>query len=417
MAVIVILGMHRSGTSMLARALAQLGADPGRGVLREPSADNALGYWENAGLVALQDRLLAELDRPALTPRAVLPLPPDWLDSAAARAAEAALAALLREELAARANPAAPLLLKDPRTPPLLPLWDRVLARLGEEARFVLALRHPAAVHASLARRKAISPVGAEALWLRHHAEIIRHAGDRLAVVAEYDRVLAAPEAELTRIARRLGLRAPEPRQVPELIRQDLRHQQPGTTQLPLAEATWQALREGREPPSMAEFETTMGFLAGVPGWLDHALSETRRLALGFPTPGEPGRTLRHGNPWCQPFANGFRLHANAPGEPPPGLRWDDLPIGAPNAWFRATLATPPGAQPMALGVRLSREGRLLAGQSVPLPPGTDRHLELAFPGIGRGPVRLELELVLGLAAPEAHHCGLSVLRPVLEWG
>lgn len=55
---LVVLGMHRSGTSSVAGALALLGAAPPR-TLMEPGEDNPRGFWESLVLMEVNDSLLA----------------------------------------------------------------------------------------------------------------------------------------------------------------------------------------------------------------------------------------------------------------------------------------------------------------------------------------------------------------------
>ena len=55
---LVVLGMHRSGTSSVAGALAMLGAAAPR-TLMAPGEDNPRGFWESQVLMGVNDRLLA----------------------------------------------------------------------------------------------------------------------------------------------------------------------------------------------------------------------------------------------------------------------------------------------------------------------------------------------------------------------
>src|SRR5947209_8906969 len=59
---VCIAGMHRSGTSMVARLLHQCGLcfGPESEWLR-PATDNAEGFWENVHFVNLNDDILAHL--------------------------------------------------------------------------------------------------------------------------------------------------------------------------------------------------------------------------------------------------------------------------------------------------------------------------------------------------------------------
>jgi hypothetical protein len=58
---IVVLGMHRSGTSALTRVLSILGAALPRHVM-SPGPSNETGHWEPQKLVDFHDEVLAELD-------------------------------------------------------------------------------------------------------------------------------------------------------------------------------------------------------------------------------------------------------------------------------------------------------------------------------------------------------------------
>ncbi|HEX4083658.1 MAG TPA: hypothetical protein VHY22_02010, partial [Chthoniobacteraceae bacterium] len=54
---IVVLGMHRSGTSAFTGLLSLLGVDLGPSLLAASSANEA-GYWEHGGVVTVHERLL-----------------------------------------------------------------------------------------------------------------------------------------------------------------------------------------------------------------------------------------------------------------------------------------------------------------------------------------------------------------------
>src|SRR4030095_1407423 len=54
---LLVLGMHRSGTSALTNLLVHLGAAPPK-TLMGPNQNNPLGFWESQSLCALHDRLL-----------------------------------------------------------------------------------------------------------------------------------------------------------------------------------------------------------------------------------------------------------------------------------------------------------------------------------------------------------------------
>src|SRR5680860_1210255 len=58
---ILVLGMHRSGTSAATRMINILGADLPKNLM-PPGAGNEKGHWEQQRLVDLNEEILAELD-------------------------------------------------------------------------------------------------------------------------------------------------------------------------------------------------------------------------------------------------------------------------------------------------------------------------------------------------------------------
>ena len=78
-AAVVVLGMHRSGTSALTRVLNRLGVDIGNRLL-PPFAGNESGFWEHRDIIETHESLLAELGS---SWDDVRPLPEDWWNFAA----------------------------------------------------------------------------------------------------------------------------------------------------------------------------------------------------------------------------------------------------------------------------------------------------------------------------------------------
>ena len=58
--ILLILGMHRSGTSVLAGTCGLLGADMG-GEMMAAGQDNVMGFWEHDEIVRIHDQLLDRL--------------------------------------------------------------------------------------------------------------------------------------------------------------------------------------------------------------------------------------------------------------------------------------------------------------------------------------------------------------------
>ena len=58
---VLVIGMHRSGTSVLAAATSTLGLSTGRGQMMSSHADNPVGFWEVQALTTINEKLLAAL--------------------------------------------------------------------------------------------------------------------------------------------------------------------------------------------------------------------------------------------------------------------------------------------------------------------------------------------------------------------
>lgn len=139
---VIVAGMHRSGTSLVAGLYNILGVNLGRSIM--PAAgDNPKGFFENERIVVAHDDFLAaighswDMDTP----------PVNWQQMTAASNAKGCLKRILREEF----DPAAPVwMVKDPRICLLLPLWIDIAREEGRALKIVLVLRHPEEVAASL---------------------------------------------------------------------------------------------------------------------------------------------------------------------------------------------------------------------------------------------------------------------------
>jgi hypothetical protein len=199
--VIVVLGMHRSGTSTVARALQAIGVSLGDNLLA-PAVDNPKGFWEDRDCFQINEELLGHLgsafDQPGLGWRI------SWSDPVVAELGVRAADVLKRRLLQAGGVWG----FKDPRTCRLLEFWCPVMAAAGYTTSFVLAIRNPASVARSLERRNEIPCEKSYLLWLQHVIPaVVLTAGSPRRVVVDYDQMMDRPLSGLQRIATALGLR------------------------------------------------------------------------------------------------------------------------------------------------------------------------------------------------------------------
>lgn len=261
---VVVLGMHRSGTSMLARLLVALGVDFGKRLLTDEVPDNKMGYWEQADIVELQEAILDRLDRTWYGPNGHRPLPDGWRSRPDIVSLLARLSDILTQEL----DQATGLWgFKDPRTARLLPFWQAQFTARGIGMLPILAVRHPAAVCGSLLTRNGINGMTleqAQRLWQIHNRDILLRLGEAGPVtVIDYDGWFNRPAAVLSALCSALGLPMPDESLVAPLIRADLRHE--GTAG-PMVASTllraYEALRDAAIRPSPAALRRALAFLS-----------------------------------------------------------------------------------------------------------------------------------------------------------
>jgi GT2 family glycosyltransferase len=197
---VIVLGMHRSGTSALTGVLRHLGLVLGNRMMAA-SKDNPQGYWEHFDIVRVDDDLLHAVDRRWDDIR---PMPEGWERSALALRAATRLQEILERDFAG-----IPLWgVKDPRLCRLMPLWLPLLDRLKVKPRFILVVRHPQEVAASLAARDGLSVAHSSLLWLRHLIEAERATRDHPRAILRYDDLVEGGgwRQSLARLSRDIGV-------------------------------------------------------------------------------------------------------------------------------------------------------------------------------------------------------------------
>ena len=178
MRVYCVAGMHRSGTSLVARVLNLLGLYLGPDDdLIPPLPDNPKGFWESKSIVSINDRILNHFGGTWRQPPELLA---GWEDL---------------PNLSELAEEAGDLLgrfvgssdafgWKDPRSSLTFPFW-RNLIDINRE---IVPIRHPIGVAASLAARNGIDSEVAAALWIEYN--VAAWATDPNRLVVEYEAFL-----------------------------------------------------------------------------------------------------------------------------------------------------------------------------------------------------------------------------------
>lgn len=167
---VVIAGMHRSGTSYVAQVLNAAGFNLGDDVQKDRASDNLCGHWESVSAVTINEQILDDsggswCELPdslfaKLTTRSCIERYLDWVG---------------RGKLPA---------FKDPRLTITLPVWRDYL----QNYRFIGCLRHPVAVAHSLQVRQGWSVARGLGLWLDYNRRLLDTVKtDPTALVFDYD--------------------------------------------------------------------------------------------------------------------------------------------------------------------------------------------------------------------------------------
>ncbi|MCH9803815.1 glycosyltransferase [bacterium] len=186
--VVLVTGMHRSGTSAVAEFLIEGGFHGGEPDAMMPaSAENERGFFERVDVADLNDRLLRAVHAHWLAP----PLDTSEL----VELAGGPLGDEARQVLASIGASSEEILLKDPRFCLTLPFWRAVLG--GELRAIVLVFRKPQDVVASLLKRDGLAePIGVH-LWTAYYQEALAATKGLPVFPVAYDDLLSDPKRAL----------------------------------------------------------------------------------------------------------------------------------------------------------------------------------------------------------------------------
>lgn len=209
---IVVLGMHRSGTSALAGLLRLMGLWAGEEDDLPPADEhNPAGYWEHRGVWSVDEAILqtlgaswseiADLDLSRLG------------EEARARFRERAL------EIVRDLDRHGSWFIKDPRLCLLFPFWREVL----ERPLCLLIHREPLPVARSLAARDGFSLVYGIALWERYTREMLASTHGVPRVLISHRELMADPAATLHRLHDHLVRHSPELARLHVLTAEEIR--------------------------------------------------------------------------------------------------------------------------------------------------------------------------------------------------
>jgi hypothetical protein len=191
---VVVLGMHRSGTSVITKSLEACGVFLGNKLVPGQS-DNEKGFFEDAEVNQLNEQFLSEIGctwNSIFLPDVNESLVADYIDKGA-------------RILNARFSGATQWALKEPRITRLPFIWEHVFVKCGADVQYILANRHPFSVADSLKSRNNLPRRHSLVLWVIHQAIGLRTIAKHGGIVVDYDCFIDDPFRELYRISNYIG--------------------------------------------------------------------------------------------------------------------------------------------------------------------------------------------------------------------
>ena len=161
--VVIVLGMHRSGTSAVAGTLVKLGGGPPKHLM-VANPGNARGYFESVAFMHFHDELLASAGSRWHDWRL---FSPGWYSSPVAAEYRRRAKELFEAEFSGAALP----VIKDPRICRFAPFWLGVLREMQKTPRIVIPIRSPLEVAQSLEKQQGVPLNEGLLLWLRHNLD------------------------------------------------------------------------------------------------------------------------------------------------------------------------------------------------------------------------------------------------------
>ncbi|MCE2460356.1 MAG: hypothetical protein J4F38_06200, partial [Pseudomonadales bacterium] len=246
---IIVLGMHRSGTSAVARLLNLMGAYfGGENISTGASAENEKGFWERLDVRALNDSMLhnANCDWDRIAELDLDAIPEDFLNAYRRTARDIVL----------NLDAHRPWFIKEPRLCILLPLWRGAL----ELPFCVHVFRHPLEVARSLKARNGIPIKVGLALWEAYNTKAIESSSDLPRLFVSYSELLSSPEPVVNQLRETMSsasgydFRSPSAVELAGSLDNSLRHQRhevdgiedsPSKSQLALYELLTEAVATG----------------------------------------------------------------------------------------------------------------------------------------------------------------------------
>lgn len=199
---VIILGMHRSGTSATTGMLRCLGVTLGKELYRGHAHVNAKGYFEHSNIADANEEALLAINS---SWDDFLPKQDNWWQNTALKLYEKKIKRNIRKDFSQSAVWA----IKDPRVCRLIPWWLDILANENVDAKYLIVIRPPHEVYLSLERRDGFSLEKSYLLWALHYLDAEYWTRGLPRTFVTFDNLINNPVTVFSDIENKLDLKFP----------------------------------------------------------------------------------------------------------------------------------------------------------------------------------------------------------------
>ncbi len=196
--VVVVLGMHRSGTSALMGIVNKLGVFVGNNLIEPVKGVNDKGFWEDKSILETHNKLYESLSL-------------DWdgvFDSSKVNWSNKLITNHINKLDSIIANDFIGHEIwgfKDPRTCRLLPVWKTLFKNHNIKPIYLIIYRHPSEVVKSLAHRDGLDKQHSLLLWLLHNLDAEYYTRTSARIFVNYSSLINNTNIELSKISKHLS--------------------------------------------------------------------------------------------------------------------------------------------------------------------------------------------------------------------
>ena len=202
---LIVLGMHRSGTSAIMGVLKAFSVEIGSGGsgFIKPSFDNQKGFFELLDIVKLNDRIFGSLRS---SWDSLYALQENWWKRSEIDEYRKEISEVIKTNF----EDAGTISIKDPRLCRLLPLWSEIFEELGIKPYFIIPLRNPFEIANSLKIRDGFTLEKSLLLWMTYMLDAEFYTRKYPRVFITYNGLLNDTANTINSVSRILNIKFPK---------------------------------------------------------------------------------------------------------------------------------------------------------------------------------------------------------------